>query len=75
MLCHFRAKQAGVTDIYSSYFQPSAQQNMYLKLPTTLFRKKRFEINFFVRQNASNFAILIEKENPPSFFRVLFRAT
>ena len=37
--------------------------------------KKRFEINFFVRQNASNFAILIEKENPPSFFRVLFRAT
>ena len=30
--------------------------------------KKRFEINFFVRQNASNFAIFIEKETPRSFF-------
>ena len=37
-----------------------------------LFRKKRFEINFFVRQNASKFAIFIEKENPPSFFRFHF---
>ena len=27
-----------------------------------------FEINFFVRQNASKFAIFIEKENPLSFF-------
>ena len=41
----------------------------------TLFRKKRFEINFFVRQNASKFAIFIEKENPCSFFRFSFRAT
>ena len=40
----------------------------------TLFRKKRFEINFFVRQNASKFAIFIEKENPCSFFRFSFRA-
>ena len=39
-----------------------------------LFRKKRFEINFFVRQNASKFAIFIEKENPRSFFRFSFRA-
>ena len=30
--------------------------------------EKRFEINFFVRQNASNFAIFIETENPHSFF-------
>ena len=30
--------------------------------------KKRFEVNFFVRQNASKFAIFIEKENPLSFF-------
>ena len=40
----------------------------------TLFRKKRFEINFFVRRNASKFAISIEKENPCSFFRFSFRA-
>ena len=40
----------------------------------TLFRKKRFEINFFVRGNASKFAIFIEKENPRSFFRFSFRA-
>ena len=40
----------------------------------TLFRKKRFEINFFVWQNASKFAIFIEKENPSSFFRFSFRA-
>ena len=32
-----------------------------------LFRKKRFEINFFVWQNASKFAIFIGKENPLSF--------
>ena len=35
-------------------------------------KKKRFKINFFVRQNASKFAIFIEKENPPSFFRFHF---
>ena len=40
----------------------------------SLFRKKRFEINFFVQQNASKFAIFIEKENPRSFFRFSFRA-
>ena len=40
----------------------------------TLFRTKRFEINFFVRQNASKFAIFIEKENPRSFFRFSFSA-
>ena len=40
----------------------------------SLFRKQRFEINFFVRQNASKFAIFIEKENPRSFFRFSFRA-
>ena len=36
----------------------------------TLFRKKRFENNFFVRRNASKFAIFIEKENPRSFFHL-----
>ena len=40
----------------------------------SLFRKKRFEINFFVWQNASKFAIFIEKENPHTFFRFSFRA-
>ena len=34
-----------------------------------------FEINFFVRQNVSKFAIFLEKENLPSFFRFLFRVT
>ena len=47
-----------------------APQNQY-----TLFRKKRFEIDFFVQQKASKFAIFIEKENPHSFFRFSFRAT
>ena len=41
---------------------------------SSLFRKKMFEINFFVRRNASKFAIFIEKENPRSFFRFSFRA-
>ena len=41
----------------------------------SLFRKKRFEINFFVQRNASKFAIFIDKENPCSFFRFSFRAT
>ena len=41
-----------------------------------LFRKKRFETNFFVRQNASKFAIFIEKENPlQQFFSFSFQAT
>ena len=40
-----------------------------------LFRKKRFEINFFVQRNALKVAIFIEKENPGSFFRFSFRAT
>ena len=38
------------------------------KCHSTLFRKKRFEINFFFQRNASKFAIYIEKENPRSFF-------
>ena len=42
---------------------------------TSLFKKKRFEINFFVQQNASKFPIFIEKENPGSFVRFSFRAT
>ena len=50
-------------------------KNVYAGDKNTLFRKKRFEINFFVRQNASKFAIFIEKENPLSFFRFSFRAT
>ena len=34
--------------------------NLFLGMhETTLFRKKRFEINFFVRRNASKFAIFI----------------
>ena len=37
----------------------------------TLFRKKRFEIIFFVQQNASKFAIF-KKENLCSFFRFSF---
>ena len=37
-----------------------------------LFRKKKFQINFFVWQNASKYAIFIEKENPSSFFRFSF---
>ena len=41
----------------------------------SLFRKKRFEINFFVQRNASKFGIFIEKDNPCSFFRFSFRAT
>ena len=36
----------------------------------TLFRKKRFEINFFVQRKASKFAIFIEKEKQCSFFFV-----
>ena len=38
------------------------------RLTATLFRKKRFEINFFVRQNASKFAIFIEKKTHLVFF-------
>ena len=41
----------------------------------TLFRKKSFELNLLLRQNASIFAIFIEKENPCSFFHFSFRAT
>ena len=40
-----------------------------------LFRKKSFEITFFSQQNASKFAIFIEKENQCIFFRFSFRAT
>ena len=34
-------------------------------LNQSLFRKKRFDINFFVRQNASKFAIFIENRHRP----------
>ena len=53
------------------YFMP---QGNYLSTSTSLFRKKSFEINFFVQQNASK-AIFMEKENAHSFFRFSFRAT
>ena len=43
-----------------------------IMLSISLFRKKRFEINFFVRRNASKCAIFIEKEKPRSFFRFPF---
>ena len=59
--------------------RPNQAGTYFLEKPNpivgTLFRKKRCEINFFVRQNASKFAIFIEKENPCSFFRFSFRAT
>ena len=38
------------------------------------FRKKRFEINFFVWQSASKFAIFIEKKTHVVFFHFSFRA-
>ena len=41
----------------------------------THFKKERFALNFLTPQNASKFAIFMEKENPCSFFRFLFRAT
>ena len=54
----------------------NSNSKIFIQIYTkSLFRKKRFEINFFVRQNASKFAIFIEKENPLSFFRFSFRAT
>ena len=56
-------------------FPVAFSRQMSYKPTYTLFRKKRFEINFFVRQNASKFAIFMEKENPRSFFRFSFRAT
>ena len=40
----------------------------------SLFRKKRFDINFFVRQKALKFVTFIKKENARSFFRFSFRA-
>ena len=40
-----------------------------LHISATLFRKKSwFELNFLFLRNASKFAIIIEKENPCSFF-------
>ena len=57
--------------------RPNQAGTYFLEKPNpivgTLFRKKRFEINFFVRQNASEFAILIEKENTLSFFVFHFK--
>ena len=43
-------------------------KNVYAGDKNTLFRKKRFEINFFVLQNASKFAIFIEKKTHVVFF-------
>ena len=53
----------------------SANQPQNYEAVASLFRKKRFEINFFVQQKASKFAIFIEKENPRNFFHFSFRAT
>ena len=52
----------------------SANRPQNYEAVASLFRKKRFEINFFVQQKASKFAIFIEKENPHSFFHFSFRA-
>ena len=41
----------------------------------THFKKERFALNFLTPQNASEFAIFMEEENPCSFFRFSFRAT
>ena len=58
----------------SAYFSYQTLYNYYyITYTLSLFRKKRFEINFFVRRNASKFAIFIEKKNPCSFFRFSFR--
>ena len=39
------------------------------------FKKERFALNFLTPQNASKFAIFMEKDNPCSFFHFSFRAT
>ena len=67
-----RMKQQRNVEKVRKLFFPKKIATIFLH---TLFRKKRFEINFFVQQNASKFAIFIEKENPRSFFRFSFRAT
>ena len=60
--------QAGSTHL--STYLSFCMRAFYIR---TLFRKKRFEINFFVRQNASKFAMFIEKENLGSFFIFHFK--
>ena len=47
--------------------------SLILTTTLSLFRKKRFEINFCFWWNASKFAIFIEKENPCSLFRFSFQ--
>ena len=42
---------------------------------STLFRKKRFALNFLTKRNASKFAMFMEKENPCSFFHFSFQVT
>ena len=42
---------------------------------SALFRKKMFEFNFLFRQNASKFALFLERENPCSIFHFSFQAT
>ena len=58
----------GTRWMMASFKSPKTTFNSYTELHTSLFRKKRFEINFFVQQKASKFAIFIEKENSRSFF-------
>ena len=41
----------------------------------TLFRNKRFALNEMIQRNASKFAILLEYQNPHTFFRISFHAT
>ena len=60
-----RMKQQRNVEKVRKLFFPKKIATIFLH---TLFRKKRFEINFFVQQITSKFAIIIEKENPSSFF-------
>ena len=46
--------------ILYSFFILEKLENITMDIYSPLFRKKRFEINFFVQQNASKFAIFIE---------------
>ena len=63
-----------VSNEYILYVHFFVNPNLGYLHKYTPFRKKRFEINFFVQGNASKFAIFIEKENIGSFFRFSFRA-
>ena len=54
--------------MWKMYLVKSWIMIMNFRFRYTLFRKKRFEINFFVRRNASKFAIFIEKKTHIVFF-------